>query len=169
MRSFMLLASILFSITSFATDLTSTQKQFIKWDHLCCYSQEVIDSVQPPIYNYQPHNFNLDLPPLREPASKLSWSVLIGLQVLDVYTTERALHYSCVKEVNPMLGQSPDVQDIIALKVLLFGPSLWYTNKYQTITNEDLAGVNYLMTAVVANNVNVWHKAKTRRDCIKIR
>lgn len=163
---------ILFIVTSFATlsssatPLTPTQKQFIMWDETCCYSQEVIDSVQVPTYEYPP-SITLDLPSLKEPASPLTWTVFYGLQILDVYTTERALQYSCIKELNPILGKSPDVKDIIGLKILLLAPSLMIYP--YTITDGDLAGANYLMTAVVANNVDVWSEAKTRRDCVKIR
>ena len=57
----------------------------------------------------------------------------------------------------------------VALKVFLLAPALWYTNKYETITDEDLAGTNYIMTAVVANNFDIYYKAKKRDDCIKIR
>lgn len=167
---FILLTLPLFLIAEEGVSLTSTQKAFILQGETCCYSQEVIDSVQLPTYDYQPYTIDLDLPPLREPASKLSWGVFYGLQILDVYTTERALQYNCIEELNPILGTSPDVEDIIALKVLLLGPALWYNNKYgPVITNGDLAGANYLMTAVVVNNFEVWSDAKSRDDCTKIR
>jgi hypothetical protein len=126
--------------------------------------------VQQPVYEYhRPYTIDLDLPPLKEPASKFTWTVFYALQVLDVYTTERALQYNCVEEVNPILGKSPTVNDIIRLKVLLLAPALWYTNEYETITDEDLAGANYMMTAVVANNFDVWSEAKHLDNCGKIR
>ena len=75
--------------------------------------------------------------------------------------------YNCVEEVNPILGKSPTVNDIIGLKVILLAPALWHTNKKVTITDEDLAGANYMMTAVVANNFGVWADAKD--NCNKIR
>ena len=170
MRSLILLASTLFSITSFATDLTPTQKQFIAWGETCCYSAETIEDVlaQQAIVTFQPYVI-LDLPPLKEPATRLSWVLFYTLQVLDVYSTVRAVDYSCVKEVNPLLSESPSATDLVALKVFLLAPALWYTNKYETITDEDLAGTNYIMTAVVANNFDIYYKAKKRDDCIKIR
>ena len=161
--------ALLFTIPTTAVELSPSQIQMIQWGETCCYSQEVIDSVQLPTYDYQPYTIDLDLPPLKEPASKLSWSVFYALQVLDVYTTERALQYNCVEEVNPILGKSPTVNDIIRLKVLLLAPALWYTNEYETITDEDLAGANYMMTAVVANNFDVWSDAKHLPTCSKIR
>ena len=167
---FILLTLPLFLIAEEGVSLTATQKAFILQGETCCYSQEVIDSVQVPTYKYQPYTFDLDLPPLKEPASDLSWSVFYTLQILDVYTTERALQYSCVEELNPILGTSPNVKDIIGLKVLLLAPSLWYNNKYgPVITDDDLGGMNFLMLAVVANNFEVWSDAKSRDDCTTIR
>ena len=160
--------SILLSNTAYAVELTSIQKQFIIWGETCCYSHEVIDSVQYPVYVHKP-SVELNLPPLKEPASKLTWTLFYTLQVLDVYTTSRALEYNCVKEVNPILGKSPSIQDIVGLKVLLFAPSIWHANKYEPWSNEDIAGANYLMAAVVANNFDVWNEAKTKENCIKIR
>ena len=171
MRSLILLASTLFSNTSFATDLTPTQKQFIAWGETCCYSAETIEDVlaQQHVDTFQPYVI-LDLSPFIEPASKWTWALFYTLQILDVYTTERALQYSCVKEVNPLLGKSPTAKDLILLKVILLGPGLYYSNKYEgTITDADLAASNYLMTAVVANNFDVYSQAKKRDNCIKIR
>ena len=147
--------------------LTPLQKTLILQGNTCCYTQEVIDSVQLPTYDYQPYTIDLDLPPYRESASKLSWALFYVLQGLDVYTTKRALEYDCVEELNPILGTSPDVNDIIGLKVVLLVPALWYTNKYETITDHDLGLMNYMMTSVVVNNIDVLSEAKD--TCDKIR
>ena len=171
MRSFIILASTLFSITTFATDLTPSQKQFIAWGETCCYSAETIEDVlaQQHVDTFQPHVI-LDLPLFIEPASKWTWALFYTLQILDVYTTERALQYSCVKEVNPILGKSPNINQVISLKVLLLAPAILYNNKHEAIITEvDLQALNYLMTAVVANNFDVYSQAKKRDDCIKVR
>ena len=162
-----LILLVVFSANALSAELTQTQKAFITWGHTCCYSQEVIDSVQLPTYDYQPYTIDLDLPPFREPASKLSWSMFYALQVLDVYTTDTALQYNCVEELNPILGKSPNVQDVIGLKVILLAPALWYTNKHETITDHDLGLMNYMMTSVVVNNIDVLSEAKD--TCDKIR
>ena len=132
--------------------------------------QETIDSVleehHVPKYNYPPQ-FDLNLPLLKEPASKFTWSVFYALQVLDVYTTDTALQYNCVEELNPILGKSPTVKDVIGLKVVLLAPTIYYADKYATITDDDLAGFNFLMSSVVANNFDVWSEAKD--TCSKIR
>ena len=162
-----LILLVVFSANALSAELTQTQKAFITWGETCCYSQEVIDSVQLPTYDYQPYTIDLDLPPFREPASKLSWSMFYALQVLDVYTTDRALEYDCVEELNPILGKTPNVQDVIGLKVVLLAPTIYYADKYATITDDDLAGFNFLMSSVVANNFDVWSEAKD--TCSKIR
>jgi hypothetical protein len=162
-----LILLVVFSANALSAELTQTQKAFITWGHTCCYSQEVIDSVQLPTYDYQPYTIDLDLPPFREPASKLSWSMFYALQVLDVYTTDTALQYNCVEELNPILGKSPTVKDVIGLKVILLAPALWYTNKHETITDHDLGLMNYMMTSVVVNNIDVLSEAKD--TCRKIR
>ena len=168
---------ILFIVTSFATlsssatQLTPTQKQFIVGGETCCYSAETIEDVlaQQHVDTFQPKVI-LDLPPFIEPASRLTWALFYVLQGLDVYTTDIALRYSCVEEVNPLLGKSPTAKDLILLKVILLGPGLYYSNKYEgIITDADLAASNYLMTAVVANNFDVYSQAKKRDNCIKIR
>jgi hypothetical protein len=171
MHSFLILASTLFSITAFATDLTPRQKHFIAWGETCCYSAETIEDVlaQQHVDTFQPKVI-LDLPPFIEPASRLQWALFYVLQGLDVYTTDIALQYSCIEEVNPIFGKSPTAKDLILLKVLLLGPGLYYSNKYEgIITDADLAASNYLMTAVVANNFDVYSQAKKRDNCIKIR
>ena len=157
----------LLSLPSYAISLTQSQIQFINAGSTCCYSQAVLDKVNQPTYNYQPYTINLNLPPLKEPASNFTWALFYVLQGLDVYTTDRALQYSCIEELNPILGTSPDVNDIIGLKVVLLVPALWYTNKYETITDHDLGLMNYMMTSVVVNNIDVLSDAKD--NCDKIR
>ena len=162
----MKLASILmlslFSLNTLSTELSPAQKNLIQRGYECCYSQEVIDEVQQPVYNYQPAKIDLDLPPIKEPASKLSWLMFIGLQLLDVYTTNNILKYNCVKELNPILGKKPNLSKLIAIKLVILTPFLYTMNKYYIITDDDLAVPNYLMTVVVANNFDVWSKAKSK-------
>ena len=156
----------LLSSSSYAISLTKSQIHFINAGDTCCYSQAVLDQVNQPTYEYPPQ-VELNLPSLKEPASKLTWSLFYALQVLDVYTSDRALQYSCVEEVNPILGKSPTATDILGLKLVLLAPTLWHTNKTDIVTDTDLAGINYMMTAVVANNFDVWFEASN--TCRKIR
>lgn len=168
MKWLIFIVAIFLTLPSYSASLTQTQIQFILAGNTCCYSKEVLDSVQKPVYIYQrPSKFDIDLPPLKEPASPLTWSVFYALQVLDVYSTDKALQYDCVEEVNPILGKIPTANDIIALKVVALAPALYFTNNHEVITDKDLAQANYIMTAVVANNFGVLSDAKHK--CTKIR
>ena len=157
---------LLFSLNTHSAELSPTQINLIQRNYECCYTQEVIDEVQHPIYIYQSTKFDLDLPPIKEPASKLSWTVFIGLQLLDVYTTNNALKYDCVKESNPIVGKKPGLSNLIAVKLAIV-PLLYTLNKYYwPLTDDDLAVQNYLMTIVIANNFDVWNEAKSKCDLL---
>ena len=151
-----------FSLNTLSTELSPEQINLIQNGYECCYSQEVIDEVQQPVYNYQPAKIDLEFAPIKEPASKLSWSMFIGLQLLDVYTTDNALKYNCVKEFNPILGKKPNLSKLIAVKLAILTPLLYTINKTNVITDYELAGSNYFMTIVIANNFYVLSKAKSK-------
>jgi len=157
---------LLFSFNTHSTELSPTQINLIQRGYECCYTQEVIDAVRQPINDYQLTKFDLDLPPVKKPASKLSWTVFIGLQILDVYTTDSVLKYECVQEANPILGKKPSLSKLIAVKFATV-PFFYAINKYYgPITDGDLVPSNYLLTAAVANNFNVWNKAKSKCDLL---
>jgi hypothetical protein len=149
--------------------LTTTQIKLIERGYECCYTQEVIAAVQEPRYSYPKivsTKIDLDLPLAKKPASKLSWTVLIGLQILDIYTTDSVLKYECVQELNPVLGKTPSLSKLIAVK-LAAAPVFYTINKYYgPITDRDLVPSNFLLAAAVANNFNVWNKAKARCDLL---
>ena len=113
---------LLFSLNA----LSLEQINLIERGYECCYAQEVIDGVQQSIDNHQ--STKIDLPAIKEPAFKLSWTwtVFIGLQILDVYTTNSVLKYECVQEANPILGKKPSLSKLIAVKLALF----YAVNKY---------------------------------------
>ena len=144
--------------------LSLEQINLIERGYECCYAQEIIDGVQQPINNYQPTKIDLDLPAVKKPAFKLSWTrtVFIGLQILDIYTTNSVLKYECVQELNPILGKKPSLSKLIAVKLATV-PVFYAINKYYApIKDSDLIPSNYLLTAVVANNFIVWNKAKSK-------
>jgi hypothetical protein len=158
----------LISLPSNSSSLSQTQIHSIETGYNFSYSQEFIDASRRPVFYNKPRDVNLDLPKLKQPASALSWATFYGLQVLDVYTTDRALQYNCIQEINPLLGDRPSVQDMVALKTILFGPALWNLNKNSIITDDDLVRTNYIMTVVVINNFEVLSKVKTKSSCAKL-
>ena len=152
---------LLFSLDALSAKLSPEQINSIKKGYECCYTQEIIDGVRQPINNYQSTKIDLDLPLAKKPAFKLNWTwtVFIGLQILDIYTTDSVLKYECVQEANPILGKKPSLSKLIAVKLALF----YAINKYYApIKDSDLVPSNYLLTAAVANNFIVWNKAKSK-------
>lgn len=150
-----------FYFNALSAELSPKQINFIERGYECCYAQEIIDGVQQPINNHQSIKIDLDLPAVKKPAFKLSWTwtVFIGLQILDIYTTNSVLKYECVQELNPVLGKKPSLSKLIAVKLALF----YAINKYYApIKDSDLVPSNYLLTAAVANNFIVWNKAKSK-------
>ena len=161
----MIMLSLL-SLKCIAFEISPIQESFIKAGHNCCYSPEVIAQVNQPTYEYQT-DIILNLPPLIEPASSLSWLVFGTLQLLDVYSTVEAVKYDCIYEMNPLLSKKPELHEIIVLKTLILVPGLFVHQRNNLITDEELQGANYLMSTIIANNFHVWDHAKT--NCNKNR
>ena len=164
MKWILIIVTSLFALPSFSAELTQEQKQFILWGEKCCYSQKVLDSViRHPIDTYQNDTIQFKLPPLKEPASRLTWTVFIGLQVMDVYSTSTALKYSCIEEVNPIVGTTPKVTDLVLIKTLVMTPIIYFVEKDRIITNRELASLNFFLLKVVANNFDIKSEARDRK------
>lgn len=156
----MIMLSLL-SLNCIAFEISPVQESFIKAGHNCCYSQAVIDQVNQPTYEHQP-NIILNLPPLKEPASALTWTVFTTLQLLDIYSTVEAVKYDCIEEMNPLLSKKPNVGEVMLLKALVLAPAFYIQKKYYVVSDKDLGEANYFMATIVASNFHVWDEAKTR-------
>jgi len=87
-----------------------------------------------------------------EPASLDAWTVFIGLQLLDIYSTAKAIKYDCLKEGNPLLPERPQVWEMLVLKLAILIPQYQFIQEENGfITNEDLI-VNTTITSVVVHN-----------------
>lgn len=95
------------------------------------------------------------------------WLTFWAFQVLDAYSTSRALKYDCVKEINPLFTERPSDFRIIATKSFLILPGLLYNDYWTQVTPEELNNTNMLYSVVVANNFRLLNKAKD--NCNKIR
>lgn len=104
---------------------------------------------------------------IQERTTTAQWVTFFTFQVLDAYSTSRALKYDCVKEINPIYTEYPSDSRIIATKTLLLAPALLYNNGYKKITPEELDSTNMLYMFVVANNFRLLNQAKD--TCNKIR
>jgi len=85
----------------------------------------------------------------------------VVLQVLDIYSTYRALKYDCAIEMNPILGDVPTVSEMVLLKSIANG----YVVLQEDVSNEAFMLMNTTSTLVLVNNYKVWDKA--RQSCGK--
>lgn len=100
-------------------------------------------------------------------ATNGQWVAFWTFQLLDAYSTSKALKYDCIKEINPLFTESPSDARIVATKGVLLLPGLLYNDYWKTVTPEELDSSNMIYSIVVANNFRLLNKAK--RDCNKIR
>lgn len=113
------------------------------------------------------------LPPLvpqfdmQPAATNKQWLIFWTFQLLDVYSTSKALKYDCIKEVNPLFTESPSNTRLILTKSVILMPGLLYNDYWKNVDPEELDNTNILYAAVVGNNFRLLNKAK--RECNKIR
>ena len=137
---------------------------------LAMAEEVVLDlSYNPPLdYNYCDNN-PVECRPLpslipkfeiQQKATPKQWAVFWTFQVLDVYSTSRAVKYDCVKEVNPLYTEYPSSTRIVLTKSVLLLPGLLYNDYYKTVSPEELNDTNMLYSIVVANNFRLLNQAK---------
>ncbi len=100
-----------------------------------------------------------------EEATTGQYTFFWTLQVLDVYSTYRGLKYSCVREINPILGEDPSIAQMVTHKTIFLNPFYMWPGE-GIITKDDMVWVNTMVSTVVYNNYRVWdraHKKCTRR------
>ncbi len=104
---------------------------------------------------------------LVEHTTSKQWLAFWTFQILDVYSTSKALKYDCIKEINPLYTEYPNDARLVATKTLLLAPALLYNDGYKKITPRELDNTNMLYMFVVANNFRLLNEAKD--TCNKIR
>ena len=102
-----------------------------------------------------------------EQTTSKQWVTFFTFQLLDVYSTSKALKYDCIKEINPLYTEHPNDARLVATKTILLAPALLYNDGYKKITPEELDSTNMLYMFVVANNFRLLNQAKD--TCNKIR
>ena len=130
----------------------------------------------PPIDPYYCDNNPVECRPLpsripqfeiQERTTTVQWVTFFTFQVLDAYSTSRAMKYDCIKEINPLYTERPNDARLVATKTLLLAPALLYNDGYKKVTPEELDSTNMVYMFVVANNFRLLNDAK--RNCNKIR
>ncbi len=97
---------------------------------------------------------------IQQKATPKQWAVFWTFQVLDVYSTSRALKYDCVKEINPIFTESPSDARLVLTKTLLLIPGLVYNEYWKNVTPKELNDTNMVYSVVVANNFRILNNAK---------
>ena len=100
-------------------------------------------------------------------ATNGQWIAFWTFQILDVYSTSRALKYDCVKEINPLYTERPSDFRIVVTKSFLILPGLLYDDYWKEVTPNELNHTNMIYSVVVANNFRLLKQAK--QECRKIR
>ena len=88
------------------------------------------------------------------------WTLFYTLQLADIYTTYRGLKYDCVKELNPLVGESPSVGKMFAVKTAILLPAIEIDRREDRLTSDTFDWMNILMSVVVVNNVQQISNAK---------
>ena len=97
---------------------------------------------------------------LSEPPSNFQWTTFVGLQLLDIYTTYRGLKYDCVMETNPLLGETPSVPKMFAVKTIILVPAIESDRRNYNLSPQVMNEMNMLMSIVIANNIEVLQESK---------
>ena len=147
MKTAIVLILLLFSSSSFALDLT----------------------YNPPLDPFYCDNNPIECRPLSPKIPKFDitprttngqWIAFWTFQVLDVYSTSRALKYDCVKEINPIFTETPSDARMVLTKTLLLVPGLVYNDYWKEVTPKELNDTNMVYSVVVANNFRLLNQAK---------
>ena len=161
---------LLISSNAFSYDISDQSKKKILMGFECCYNDSIIEEAKLEALQFNPpkeYQFNFKIEDrLIDP-----YKIFIALQILDVLTTYEGMKYSCVKEVNPLLPEKPSIGRVIGHKTSL----LWWTPYFvssATLTREEKDWVwkpgNYLMAAVVLNNIQVLNRVRNNELCPKL-
>jgi hypothetical protein len=97
---------------------------------------------------------------MQEPISNVQWATFVSLQLADIYSTYKGLQYDCVKELNPVLGESPSITRMFVTKTIILTPAIKYDLGKGNITPRTMDEINFLMSIVVANNLGVYNRSK---------
>ena len=105
------------------------------------------------------HRFDLVDPP-----TPADWAVFVGLQIADVYTTYRGLKYNCVKEINPLIGETPSVSQMVFIKTATLIPAVQIDYNRGLLTQRMIRSSSSFIGVVVLNNYDVLRRAEKYCD-----
>ena len=97
---------------------------------------------------------------LIDPPTNRDWTLFLFLQFADVWSTYHGLKYECVEEANPIFGKDPSVDTMFFYKIAVLTPAIEYDRRKGNLNKASIRGTNTFMALVLANNLNVTHRAK---------
>ena len=103
--------------------------------------------------------------PLHEPITKSQMATFVAFQLADIYTTYKGLQYECVREMNPLIGETPSVNRMFFTKVAILTPAIQYDLENGNLTPRMMNEINFLMAMVIYNNHRVTRRAS--KNCQK--
>ena len=150
--------------------LDSKDKREIMMGWTCCWDKKHIDNVRlehslKSIQLQSKVNPNQLQFTLSELPSTFDWSAFYTLQLLDIYTTYRGLKYDCVEELNPLVGESPSVPRMFAVKTAILLPAIEMDRRNNELTSDTFNYMNILMSVVIVNNIQ--HVSDAKKYCNK--
>ena len=145
--------------------LDSKDKQEIMMGWTCCWDKKHISNVQTEhslklIQLQLKENQNQLQFTLSELPSTFDWTLFYTLQLADIYTTYRGLKYDCIEELNPLVGESPSVGKMFAVKTAILLPAIETDRRNNELSSDTFEWMNVLMSVVVVNNVQQISQAK---------
>tara|TARA_B100000131_G_scaffold298770_1_gene318553 strand:- start:440 stop:790 length:351 start_codon:yes stop_codon:yes gene_type:complete len=102
---------------------------------------------------------------LHEPITTTQMVTFVAFQLADIYTTYRGLQYECVREMNPLIGETPSVNRMFFTKVAILTPAIQYDLEKGNLTPRMMNEINFLMAMVIYNNHRVTRRAE--KNCQK--
>ena len=104
-----------------------------------------------------------------EPAHWTSWAFFTLLHAGDIHYTNKALKYSCVYEVNPLLPNRPNMERLVAHKVVTLVPVYHPAFNRHVVTDREIRQASMFMALVIMHNRKVLDRVERNIDkCPKI-
>jgi len=147
MKATMFLKLIILSLFSFSVHAQTLNLTLPPLDlNFCVNNKELCDRIANDENNLLPQFEFIN------PASKRDRTIFYAINVIDVWSTNRAIKGGYGREVNPLLPSYPSLAELITHKTVLIGAyeyAQWLDNRMFVVT------MNYTLGAVVINNLQI--------------
>lgn len=147
MKATMFLKLIILSLFSFNVHAQTLNLTLPPVDlNFCVNNKELCDRIANDENNLLPQFEFIN------PASNRDRAFFYAINVIDVWSTNRAIKGGYGREVNPLLPSYPSLAELITHKTVLIGAyeyAQWLDNRAFVVT------MNYTLGAVVVNNLQI--------------